>query len=84
MGTDLCIVGGGPAGMVAGPLFARPFTAGLAATPVLCWRWLVDAPSAKGDMTRKAAKIMRLGCTSRSARRPPGRSSSRLHPTPTT
>jgi hypothetical protein len=35
-------------------LLARPLTVDLAATPVLCWRWLVDAPVAKGDMTRKA------------------------------
>ncbi len=26
----------------------------LAATPILCWRWLVDAPVARGDMTKKS------------------------------
>jgi hypothetical protein len=34
-------------------LLARPLAVDLAATPVLCWRWLVDAPVAKADMTRK-------------------------------
>jgi hypothetical protein len=35
-------------------LFARPVTVDLSATPVLCWRWLIDAPVARGDMTRKS------------------------------
>jgi hypothetical protein len=35
-------------------LFARPLTIDLAATPVLCWRWLIDAPVARGDMSRKS------------------------------
>ncbi|MEO8141223.1 MAG: DUF3047 domain-containing protein [Sphingomicrobium sp.] len=35
-------------------LFARPLSVNLAATPILCWRWLVDAPVARGDMTRKS------------------------------
>ncbi|HVM37857.1 MAG TPA: DUF3047 domain-containing protein [Sphingomicrobium sp.] len=35
-------------------LLARPISVDLAATPVLCWRWLVDAPVAKADMTRKS------------------------------
>ena len=35
-------------------LFARPLTVDLAGTPILCWRWLVDAPVARGDMTNKS------------------------------
>ncbi|HYE87027.1 MAG TPA: DUF3047 domain-containing protein [Vicinamibacterales bacterium] len=35
-------------------LLARPIVVNLAATPIMCWRWLVDAPVAGGDMTRKA------------------------------
>ena len=35
-------------------LFARPLSINLAATPILCWRWLVDAPVARGDMTKKS------------------------------
>lgn len=35
-------------------LFARPLSVDLAATPILCWRWLVDAPVARGDMTKKS------------------------------
>jgi hypothetical protein len=35
-------------------LMARPISVDLAETPVLCWRWYVDAPVAKADMTRKA------------------------------
>jgi hypothetical protein len=35
-------------------LLARPLAIDLAATPVLCWRWLVDAPVTQADMTRKA------------------------------
>lgn len=35
-------------------LLARPIAVDLATTPFMCWRWLVDAPVAAGDMTRKA------------------------------
>jgi hypothetical protein len=35
-------------------LLARPLRVDLAATPILCWRWLVDAPVATADMRRKA------------------------------
>jgi hypothetical protein len=35
-------------------LLARPIVADLSKTPILCWRWLVDAPVARGDMTKKA------------------------------
>ncbi|MEJ7777231.1 MAG: DUF3047 domain-containing protein [Sphingomicrobium sp.] len=35
-------------------LLARPLSVNLAAPPILCWRWLVDAPVARGDMTRKS------------------------------
>ncbi|MDQ3144017.1 MAG: DUF3047 domain-containing protein [Pseudomonadota bacterium] len=35
-------------------VLARPLSVDLAATPILCWRWLVDAPVARGDMTRKS------------------------------
>jgi hypothetical protein len=35
-------------------LLARPIAVDLSATPVLCWRWLVDAPVAKADMTKKS------------------------------
>ena len=35
-------------------LFARPLSVDLSATPILCWRWLVDAPVALGDMTKKS------------------------------
>ena len=34
-------------------LLARPIAVDLANTPILCWRWLVDGPVAKGDMRRK-------------------------------
>ena len=34
-------------------LLARPLSVDLSATPILCWRWLVDAPVARGDMTKK-------------------------------
>lgn len=34
-------------------LLARPITVDLNATPVLCWRWYVDAPVAGGDLRRK-------------------------------
>ncbi len=35
-------------------LLARPLPTNLTATPILCWRWLVDAPVARGDMTKKS------------------------------
>ena len=35
-------------------LLARPLSVNLAATPILCWRWLIDAPVARGDMTKKS------------------------------
>jgi hypothetical protein len=35
-------------------LLARPIAVDLSVTPVLCWRWYVDAPVAKGDMTKKS------------------------------
>ena len=35
-------------------LLARPLSVDLATTPILCWRWLVDAPVARGDMTKKS------------------------------
>lgn len=35
-------------------LLARPLAVNLAATPVLCWRWRVDAPLQKADMARKS------------------------------
>ena len=35
-------------------LLARPLSVDLASTPILCWRWLVDAPVARGDMTKKS------------------------------
>lgn len=35
-------------------LLARPLSVNLAATPILCWRWLVDAPVGRGDMTKKS------------------------------
>ena len=35
-------------------LLARPITVDLTATPVLCWRWRIDAPVAAADMTRKS------------------------------
>lgn len=34
-------------------LLARPLTIDLAATPVLCWRWRIDAPVAAADMRTK-------------------------------
>lgn len=34
-------------------LLARPLRIDLEATPVLCWRWRVDAPLAGADMARK-------------------------------
>lgn len=35
-------------------LLARPLGVDLAATPVLCWRWHIDAPVASADMRRKS------------------------------
>jgi len=35
-------------------LMARPLTIDLERTPVLCWRWRIDAPVAAADMTTKA------------------------------
>ncbi|MBI5108808.1 MAG: DUF3047 domain-containing protein [Rhodocyclales bacterium] len=35
-------------------LLARPLAIDLAATPVLCWRWRVDAPLKSADMNTKA------------------------------
>ena len=35
-------------------LLARPLTVDLAATPILCWRWRIDAPVAAADMRRKS------------------------------
>ena len=35
-------------------LLARPIAVNLSETPILCWRWLVDAPVAKADMSRKS------------------------------
>lgn len=34
-------------------LLGRPLKADLDATPMLCWRWRIDAPLVKADMTRK-------------------------------
>ncbi|CAG1012478.1 hypothetical protein BURK2_04525 [Burkholderiales bacterium] len=35
-------------------LLGRPLTVDLARTPVLCWRWRIDAPLKKADMTQKS------------------------------
>lgn len=35
-------------------LLARPVAVDLASTPVLCWRWRIDAPVAAADMRRKS------------------------------
>lgn len=35
-------------------LLARPVSVDLAKTPVLCWRWYVDGPVKKADMTKKS------------------------------
>ena len=35
-------------------LLARPVAVDLAATPVLCWRWRIDAPLTRADMAAKA------------------------------
>ena len=34
-------------------LLARPLSVDLAATPILCWRWRIDAPVAEADMRRR-------------------------------
>jgi hypothetical protein len=34
-------------------LLARPITVDLTATPILCWRWFVDAPVRNADMAKK-------------------------------
>jgi hypothetical protein len=34
-------------------LLARPIRVDLDATPVLCWRWFVDGPVTKADMTKR-------------------------------
>jgi hypothetical protein len=34
-------------------LLVRPLAIDLARTPILCWRWRVDAPLQKADLTRK-------------------------------
>lgn len=35
-------------------LLARPVTVDLGKTPALCWRWRIDAPVARADITRKS------------------------------
>src|SRR3546814_10366319 len=35
-------------------LLARPIAVDLAVTPILCWRWWIDAPVAKADMTKRS------------------------------
>lgn len=35
-------------------LLARPLTADLAKTPILCWRWRIDAPLRNADLATKA------------------------------
>lgn len=35
-------------------LLARPISVDLSRTPILCWRWLVDAPVASADMSRRS------------------------------
>src|SRR3546814_14641688 len=35
-------------------ILARPISIDLAATPILCWRWYVDAPVANADMRKKS------------------------------
>jgi len=35
-------------------LMARPLQVDLARTPVLCWRWRIDAPLAQADLLRRA------------------------------
>jgi hypothetical protein len=35
-------------------ILARPISIDLAATPILCWRWYVDAPVSGADMRKKS------------------------------
>ncbi len=35
-------------------LLARPIAVDLSKTPILCWRWFVNAPVAEADMSRKS------------------------------
>lgn len=35
-------------------LLARPLTVDLQKTPILCWRWRIDAPVSKADMQKKS------------------------------
>lgn len=35
-------------------LLARPIAVDLAATPILCWRWRIDAPVANADMSKRS------------------------------
>jgi hypothetical protein len=35
-------------------LLARPIAVDLAATPILCWRWRIDAPIANADMGKRS------------------------------
>jgi hypothetical protein len=35
-------------------MMARPVTVNLAETPILCWRWLIAAPVAKADMSKRS------------------------------
>jgi hypothetical protein len=35
-------------------MLARPIAVDLRATPVLCWRWRIDAPLRSADLTRRA------------------------------
>jgi hypothetical protein len=35
-------------------MLARPLTIDLALTPILCWRWRIDAPLKSADMTQKS------------------------------
>src|SRR3546814_16272440 len=36
-------------------LMARPITIDLAKSPMLCWRWLIEAPVAKADKIGRAS-----------------------------
>src|SRR5690242_2933731 len=35
-------------------MLARHVTVDLRKTPILCWRWYIDGPVAKADMTKKS------------------------------
>jgi Protein of unknown function (DUF3047) len=35
-------------------LIARPVSLDLSATPILCWRWFIETPVAKADMSRRS------------------------------